>query len=156
MTGLTPMQSKALAFIRDFIAEKGWSPSFDEIGAALDIKSKSGIHRIVTGLRDRSAIMFTPKCRRSICVLEPARVATDLGFLDPHLETWVRVVAARAGRTPHQVINECVRDGYANTTGRNPEHNVRCETSGRQPGGNLSHRPGPDAGTAGQGVASHA
>src|SRR5260221_2599184 len=50
---LTRKQHELLMFIHERIKETGVSPSFDEMKEALDLKSKSGIHRLVTALEER-------------------------------------------------------------------------------------------------------
>ena len=47
---LTSKQKELLLFINDRIRETGVSPSFDEMKEALDLASKSGIHRLITAL----------------------------------------------------------------------------------------------------------
>ncbi len=51
--GLTMKQLEALDFIRRYIATHVVAPSFDEIAAHLGLKSKSGVHRLVTALVER-------------------------------------------------------------------------------------------------------
>jgi repressor LexA len=50
---LTRKQHELLMFINHHLEETGFSPSFDEMKAALDLKSKSGIHRLITALEER-------------------------------------------------------------------------------------------------------
>ena len=50
---LTRKQYELLLFINDRLGEGGVSPSFDEMKDALGLKSKSGIHRLITGLEER-------------------------------------------------------------------------------------------------------
>lgn len=50
---LTRKQHELLMFINRHLEETGFSPSFDEMKAALDLKSKSGIHRLITALEER-------------------------------------------------------------------------------------------------------
>src|SRR3546814_11803949 len=54
--GMTPQQSAALAFIKQYIAEHHYSPSYVEIAAALGLRSKRGIHRTGQGLATRGRI----------------------------------------------------------------------------------------------------
>jgi repressor LexA len=49
MTG-TPRQQQALAFIKQYIAARGYAPTYVEIGKAMNLKSKSGVHRLVIGM----------------------------------------------------------------------------------------------------------
>lgn len=53
---LTRKQHELLMFIHERIRESGVSPSFDEMKQALDLKSKSGIHRLITALEERGFI----------------------------------------------------------------------------------------------------
>src|SRR4051812_29014155 len=50
---LTRKQHELLMFIHERIKETGVSPSFDEMKEALDLASKSGIHRLITALEER-------------------------------------------------------------------------------------------------------
>ena len=53
---LTQKQKDLLMFIHQRISEKGVSPSFEEMKEALNLKSKSGIHRLITALEERGFI----------------------------------------------------------------------------------------------------
>ena len=53
---LTTKQRELLMFIHERIKEGGVSPSFDEMKEALDLASKSGIHRLITALEERGFI----------------------------------------------------------------------------------------------------
>lgn len=53
---LTRKQYELLMFIDERLRASGISPSFDEMKEALDLKSKSGIHRLITGLEERGFI----------------------------------------------------------------------------------------------------
>jgi repressor LexA len=53
---LTRKQHELLMFIHQHISQSGISPSFDEMKEALDLKSKSGIHRLITALEERGFI----------------------------------------------------------------------------------------------------
>ena len=53
---LTRKQHELLMFIHERIKETGVSPSFDEMKEALDLASKSGIHRLITALEERGFI----------------------------------------------------------------------------------------------------
>jgi SOS-response transcriptional repressor LexA len=72
MMGLTKRQSEALAFIRGFIEAKGYSPSTVEIMQGLGLASKSGVNRLVHGLRERGAVDFLDYRQRSIVLTERA------------------------------------------------------------------------------------
>lgn len=53
---LTRKQHELLCFIHDRLSETGVSPSFEEMKEALDLKSKSGVHRLISALEERGFI----------------------------------------------------------------------------------------------------
>ena len=66
---LTAKQRALLLFIHERIEADGVSPSFEEMKAALDLKSKSGIHRLITALEERGFIRRLPHKARALEVL---------------------------------------------------------------------------------------
>lgn len=72
---LTKKQYELLLFINKRLNEQGVSPSFDEMKAALGLRSKSGIHRLITGLEERGFIRRLPHRARA---LEIARLPENL------------------------------------------------------------------------------
>ncbi len=66
---LTRKQYELLLFINQHLAQHGVSPSFDEMKDALGLKSKSGIHRLITGLEERGFIRRLPHRARALQVL---------------------------------------------------------------------------------------
>src|ERR1700742_5005395 len=66
---LTRKQYELLLFIDQRLKEHGVSPSFDEMKDALSLKSKSGIHRLITGLEERGFIRRLPHRARALEVL---------------------------------------------------------------------------------------
>ena len=66
---LTRKQHELLVFIDRRLKETGISPSFDEMKEALDLKSKSGIHRLITGLEERGFIRRLAHRARALEVL---------------------------------------------------------------------------------------
>jgi repressor LexA len=67
---LTKKQYELLLFIDRRLKESGVSPSFDEMKDALDLKSKSGIHRLITGLEERGFIRRLAHKARALEVLK--------------------------------------------------------------------------------------
>ena len=67
---LTSKQKELLLFINDRIRETGVSPSFDEMKEALDLASKSGIHRLITALEERGFIRRLANRARALEVLK--------------------------------------------------------------------------------------
>lgn len=76
---LTRKQYELLIFIDQRLRASGVSPSFDEMKAALDLKSKSGIHRLITGLEERGFIRRLPHRARA---LEVVKLPENLGLAD--------------------------------------------------------------------------
>ena len=72
---LTRKQHELLLFIHRHLGEHGVSPSFDEMKDALGLKSKSGIHRLITALVERGFIHRLPHRARAVEVL---RLPEDL------------------------------------------------------------------------------
>jgi repressor LexA len=66
---LTRKQYELLLFIHRHLGEHGVSPSFDEMKEALSLRSKSGIHRLITGLEERGFIRRLPHRARALEVV---------------------------------------------------------------------------------------
>jgi len=76
---LTSKQHELLCYIHDRLAETGVSPSFEEMKDALDLKSKSGVHRLISALEERGFIRRLPNRARALEVLKvPERGGTGL------------------------------------------------------------------------------
>src|ERR1043166_7267428 len=69
-TMLTRKQLELLRFIHERLKEAGVPPSFDEMKDALDLRSKSGIHRLITALEERGFIRRLPNRARAIEVIK--------------------------------------------------------------------------------------
>ncbi|MEZ5811457.1 MAG: transcriptional repressor LexA [Rhizobiaceae bacterium] len=77
---LTRKQHELLLFIHERMKETGIPPSFDEMKDALDLASKSGIHRLITALEERGFIRRLPNRARALEVLRlPDSIAPGLG-----------------------------------------------------------------------------
>ncbi|MBT6116530.1 MAG: transcriptional repressor LexA [Rhodospirillaceae bacterium] len=77
---LTKKQHELLIFINERIQDDGVSPSFDEMKDAFNLKSKSGIHRLITGLEERGFIRRLPHRARALEVLRlPETAAVGAG-----------------------------------------------------------------------------
>jgi repressor LexA len=68
---LTQRQLQLLRFIQNFVREHNVSPSFDEMRAALKLRSKSGIHRLISGLEERGYIRRLAYRARALEVIKP-------------------------------------------------------------------------------------
>src|ERR1700709_1897473 len=73
---LTRKQHELLMFIHERIKETGGSPSFDEMKEALDLASKSGIHRLTTAPEERGFLRRLPHRARALEVLKMPQQAT--------------------------------------------------------------------------------
>ena len=67
---LTRKQHELLLFIQDRLESRGVSPSFDEMKDALGLKSKSGVHRLITALEERGFLRRLPHRARALEVLK--------------------------------------------------------------------------------------
>jgi repressor LexA len=73
---LTRKQHELLMFIHERLKETGVSPSFDEMKEALDLASKSGIHRLITALEERGFLRRLPHRARALEVVKMPQQAT--------------------------------------------------------------------------------
>ena len=67
---LTAKQHELLSFINLRLGETGISPSFDEMREALELKSKSGVHRLISALEERQFIRRLPNRARALEILK--------------------------------------------------------------------------------------
>ena len=72
---LTAKQHELLNFIHERLSKTGVSPSFDEMREALDLKSKSGVHRLISALEERQFIRRLPNRARALEVLKVPEIA---------------------------------------------------------------------------------
>lgn len=74
---LTLKQRELLRFIQERLSQEGVPPSFDEMKEALNLKSKSGIHRLITALEERGFIKRLPNRARALEVVKmPADISS--------------------------------------------------------------------------------
>jgi repressor LexA len=66
---LTRKQHELLTFINERLSDTGVSPSFEEMKEALDLKSKSGVHRLISALEERNFIRRLPNRARALEIL---------------------------------------------------------------------------------------
>ncbi len=71
---LTRKQQELLLYIDAKLKEGGVSPSFEEMKEALDLKSKSGVHRLISALEERGFIRRLPNRARALEVLKVPEV----------------------------------------------------------------------------------
>ncbi len=94
---LTRKQHELLCFIHERLAETGVSPSFEEMKDALDLKSKSGVHRLIRALEERSFIRRLPNRARA---LEVVRMPEGVIPLTPAATTAPVVPPMAAPKVP--------------------------------------------------------
>ena len=100
---LTAKQKELLLYIHERIKETGVSPSFDEMKEALDLASKSGIHRLITALEERGFLRRLPHRARALEVLKmpdsatPSAPARGRGAFRPSVVSEARSPGAGSG-----------------------------------------------------------
>ena len=72
---LTAKQHELLNFIHDRLSATGVSPSFDEMREALELKAKSGVHRLISALEERQYIRRLPNRARALEVVRMPEVS---------------------------------------------------------------------------------
>ncbi|MGB3831761.1 MAG: transcriptional repressor LexA [Mesorhizobium sp.] len=97
---LTRKQHELLLFIHERLKESGIPPSFDEMKEALDLASKSGIHRLITALEERGFIRRLPNRARALEVLRlPDSIAPGLNAARKFSPS---VIQGSLGRSPRE------------------------------------------------------
>lgn len=94
---LTAKQRELLQFINDRLDSSGVSPSFDEMREALDLKSKSGVHRLISALEERQFIRRLPNRARALEVLRM-----------PEVKAGLAVTAASSPAVPRSPANDTI------------------------------------------------
>jgi repressor LexA len=89
---LTKKQHQLLLFIHDRMNRDGVAPSFDEMKEALDLQSKSGIHRLIMALEERGFLRRLPHRARALEVIKlpdnmPERSVPDRAAFTPNVIT---------------------------------------------------------------------
>jgi repressor LexA len=98
---LTRKQHELLVFIHERLKESGIPPSFDEMKEALDLASKSGIHRLITALEERGFIRRLPNRARALEVIRlPDSIAPGLNAARKFSPS---VIQGSLGRTPSEM-----------------------------------------------------
>ena len=106
---LTRKQNELLLFINKRLNEGGVSPSFDEMKEALRLKSKSGIHRLITGLEERGFLRRLPHRARALQVLKlPEAAAMPAPNVTPLLDSRRGMAEPREAFVPQIVRGERV------------------------------------------------
>ena len=80
---LTAKQHELLNFINQRLSATGVSPSFDEMREALELKSKSGVHRLISALEERQFIRRLPNRARALEVVKMPEVSAPVPAAQP-------------------------------------------------------------------------
>lgn len=110
---LTRKQQMLLQFIHERLQEEGVPPSFDEMKEALELKSKSGIHRLITALEERGFIRRLPNRARALEVIKmPEAWGSSDGATDNRPSASV-IKADFSNKRPHLAVdNAASNDGH--------------------------------------------
>lgn len=104
---LTAKQHELLLFIQRKLEETGISPSFEEMKDALDLRSKSGVHRLISALEERGFIRRLPNRARALEVLrQPENVAASARPSAPANDTVVQLTPPRGRPEPANDVIE--------------------------------------------------
>ena len=103
---LTAKQHELLRFIQRKLEETGISPSFEEMKEALDLKSKSGVHRLISALEERGFIRRLPNRARALEVLRQPENVTAAARTAPATDTVVQLNPPRARPEPANDVIE--------------------------------------------------
>ena len=111
---LTRKQLELLLFINERLKESGIPPSFDEMKDALDLRSKSGIHRLITALEERGFIRRLPNRARALEVIRlPEAVNPSFSAMRQRGFRRVSSRAARGGAPEPPRHDEAANDSVA-------------------------------------------
>lgn len=107
---LTAKQHELIRFIQQRLEETGISPSFEEMKEALDLKSKSGVHRLISALEERGFIRRLPNRARALEVLRQPEDSTPAvrGAKADNVVDLQSAAAARAERMAPQPANDVI------------------------------------------------
>jgi len=117
---LTRKQYELLIFIHDRLRETGVPPSFEEMKDALDLKSKSGIHRLITSLEERGFIRRLPHRARALEVVKLPESMTGALPAQPKKGFAPNVIEGSLGRAraPAQPSSGAGSDSFVPLMGR--------------------------------------
>lgn len=112
---LTRKQLDLLLFINERLKETGVPPSFDEMKEALDLASKSGIHRLITALEERGFIRRLPNRARALEVLKLPDAVSPSNVMQRGFSP--SVVEGGLGKAPPPVPMRSANDDFSSETG---------------------------------------
>ncbi len=104
---LTAKQHELIRFIQQRLEETGISPSFEEMKDALDLKSKSGVHRLISALEERGFIRRLPNRARALEVIKQPEDATPAAKA-PTAANDALTMARKASSAPPEPANDII------------------------------------------------
>ncbi|MHB0950384.1 MAG: transcriptional repressor LexA [Allorhizobium sp.] len=110
---LTRKQQELLLFIHERMKESGVPPSFDEMKDALDLASKSGIHRLITALEERGFIRRLPNRARALEVIKLPEAYTP--SFQPRRGFSPSVIEGSLGKTQPVAAAKPAAEGQSNS-----------------------------------------
>ncbi len=103
---LTRKQLDLLDFINKKLQNEGVPPSFDEMKVALDLRSKSGIHRLITALEERGFIRRLAHRARAIEIVKlPETLGGQAANFTPKVITGGKTIKGQSNATPIEKIH---------------------------------------------------
>jgi repressor LexA len=103
---LTAKQHELIRFIQQRLEETGISPSFEEMKEALDLKSKSGVHRLISALEERGFLRRLPNRARALEVIRQPEDAVPAARSSGNVVTLAPAAAARLAPEPANDVIE--------------------------------------------------
>jgi repressor LexA len=103
---LTAKQHELIRFIQQRLEETGISPSFEEMKEALDLKSKSGVHRLISALEERGFLRRLPNRARALEVIRQPEDAVPAARSSGNVVTLAPAAAARPAPEPANDVIE--------------------------------------------------
>ena len=108
---LTKKQHELLLFLEERISQSGVTPSFEEMKNKVGLKSKSGIHRLISALEDRGFIKKLPFKARAIEILKSANTISNPSNFKPNIDDEVIVELPIVGRIAAGLPIEAIESG---------------------------------------------
>ena len=103
---LTAKQKELLMFIHERLKETAVLPSFDEMKEALDLKSKSGIHRLITALEERGFVRLLPHRARAMEIVRLPELVAQTSARPASRGFSPSVIEGSLGRVPQMAEGE--------------------------------------------------
>jgi repressor LexA len=107
---LTRKQHELICFIEDRLNATGISPSFEEMKEALGLKSKSGVHRLISALEERGFLKRLPNRARALEVTRAPERGDEVGDGTAVESNVTPITAARSANTPVPAVANDVID----------------------------------------------